>query len=179
VSTRAFFAAIAFAAAAAGGLLWWAMRPAPTSSAVSIAPSALWAATFRDAAGAPHSLGEIRATLLVVNFWATWCAPCREEMPALSRVQARWRDRGVAFIGLANDDAAKVERFGRDLGISYPLWVGGDAVTELSRRLGNGRGVLPHTAIIDGSGELLEGRVGPYTEAELDAKLAQLAVKRQ
>jgi hypothetical protein len=98
-------------------------------------------------------------------------------MPAFSRLQARWADRGVQFVGLSGEDAAVVARFGRALGVTYPLWTGGDAVGELSRRLGNGRGVLPHTAILDPTGAVLVQKVGPYNEAELEAILAQMTRK--
>jgi thiol-disulfide isomerase/thioredoxin len=175
---KTVFAAIAAAALLAGGLSWWVGRmPAATLEAPAIAPGALFAASFADTSGTAHSLGELGADILVVNFWATWCAPCREEMPAFSRLHSRWKDRGVVFVGLANDDPRKVERFGRELAVSYPLWVGGDAVSELSRRLGNRLGVLPHTVLVDRNGQVLETRVGPYTEATLEAKLQAIATK--
>jgi thiol-disulfide isomerase/thioredoxin len=179
VSSRSLFGAIALLAAVAGALLWGWMRPAPALSEPSISPAATLAASFRDTSGGAHTLGEIRASLIVVNFWATWCAPCREEMPALSRTQARWRDRGVAFVGIADDDPGKVERFAREFGVTYPLWLGGDSAGELSRRLGNRRGVLPHTAILGPEGQVLDNRVGPYTDADLDAKLRDLSGKIQ
>jgi len=111
----------------------------------------------------------------LVDFWATWCAPCREEMPAFARLQSRWADRNVQFVGLANDDPRRVERFGKELGIPYPLWVGGDEVGELSKRLGNRLGVLPHTVLVDRDGQVLESRVGPYSESLLEERLQAIA----
>ena len=131
----------------------------------------LLAASFTDPQGQRHSLGEFQGKVLVVNFWATWCAPCREEMPAFARLQARWGQRNVQFVGLANDDPQRVERFGRDLAIPYPLWVGGDEVGELSKRLGNRLGVLPFTVLLDSDGRILDSRVGPYSEAVLEERL--------
>jgi thiol-disulfide isomerase/thioredoxin len=184
LSARWLFAGVALAAAAAGTAFWLAMRPSAPSGAaatapgpVRIAPSALFAATFTDAAGTRQSLGQYEGKVLVLNFWATWCAPCREEMPAFVRLQSRWADRGVQFLGLANEDPAKVHGFGRELGVNYPLWTGGDEVSELSRRLGNRLGVLPHTAIVGSKGEVLDVRVGPYTEAEMEERLAAFARK--
>jgi thiol-disulfide isomerase/thioredoxin len=132
------------------------------------------AVTFKDTQGASHSLAELAGNIVVVNFWATWCVPCREEMPAFARLQERWADRGVRFVGLAQDDPEKVARFGREVGVNYPLWVG-DAAPELSRRLGNRLGVLPHTVILDRAATPIDGRVGPYTEADLAAKIRKLA----
>ena len=182
MSTRWFFAAIGALALATGTVLWLATRPAGslpgiTVAAPAISPAALYAASFQDGAGNPQSLGQFQGKVLVVNFWATWCAPCREEMPAFARLQARWAGRGVQFVGLANEDPAKVHPFGKSLGITYPLWTGGDNVSELSRRLGNRLGVLPHTAILSPAGEVLESKVGPYSEADLELRLAAFSGK--
>ena len=174
------FAAIALASVAAGTALWWVARPpgsAPALPAPAISAGALWSASFRDLEGRPRGLGEFQGNVVVLNFWATWCAPCREEMPAFSRLHERWQGRGVRFVGIANDDPDKVARFSRDFAIRYPLWTGGDEVSQLSRRLGNRLGVLPHTVILDLDGRVLETRVGPYTEADLEAKLAAFASK--
>ena len=135
------------------------------------------AARFADPEGRPQSLAPLAAKVIVLNFWATWCTPCREEMPGFVRLQARWADRGVRFVGIANDDALKVAAFGRELGINYPLWVGGTEVMELSRRLGNRLGVLPHSAILDRQGNVLETRIGVYSEAALESRLMEIVAK--
>ena len=176
--SRVLFPAVGVVAVLAGFALWWGARwPASATSQVDISPSALWAATFRDNDGQPHALGELQGNIVVVNFWATWCAPCREEMPAFTRIQARWAARGVRFVGLSDDDPMRVQQFGRDLAINYPLWVGGESVGELSRRLGNRLGVLPHTVILDLAGQPVDARVGPYPELDLESKLAILVGK--
>jgi thiol-disulfide isomerase/thioredoxin len=118
-----------------------------------------------------------KGRVLLVNFWATWCVPCREEMPGFVKVQSRWAGRGVQFVGLAEDDPAKVAAFGRELAVNYPLWVGGAEVMDLSRRLGNRLGVLPHTAIIDPAGRVIETRIGVYSESALDSRLAEIVRK--
>jgi thiol-disulfide isomerase/thioredoxin len=174
VRQGALFAAVALAAAAAGGALWWVARPAPqgTAARIEVSQGALLSAAFTDLEGGRHSLAEFAGKTVVLNFWATWCAPCREEMPAFSRLQARWGAKGVQFVGLSAEEPATVARFARDLRIGYPLWVG-EASSELSRRLGNRTGGLPHTVILDPAGKALDVKVGPYTEAELDGKLRQ------
>jgi thiol-disulfide isomerase/thioredoxin len=170
LSLRWVFAAVAFLALAAGTALWLA---AGTHSppAAEVSPSAFYAAPFADARGTPVSLGRFQGKVLVVNFWATWCAPCREEMPAFARLQERWAARGVQFVGLSNEDPRRVQRFGSDLAINYPLWVGGDEVGELARRLGNRLGVLPFTVLVDGQGHVLDSKVGPYSESALQSRL--------
>ncbi len=176
------FTGVGVLALLAGAAMWLGSRdPDPRASLAGVAasPAVLYAASFTDAQGQGRSLGQFQGTVLVVNFWATWCAPCREEMPGFVRLQERWKSRGVQFVGLARDDRAKVERFGRDFAINYPLWTGGDEVMDLSRRLGNRLGVLPHTAIVDGQGRVVETRVGLYPEKALEERLAELVAKVQ
>ena len=166
------FTGIGILAVLAGVATWLGSRPSVPAEG-TIAPASLLAAGFADTRGRPQALAQFQAKVVVVNFWATWCAPCREEMPAFVRLQRRWAG-DVQFVGLSSEEPEQVERFGRSLGVTYPLWVGGEAVAELSRRLGNRLGVLPHTVILDAQGHVLESRVGPYSESELDKKLGTL-----
>ena len=97
------FAAVGAAALLAGGLLWHFGRPgrvprAMPAPVVAIAPAAIYAATFTDAAGSPRALGQFQGKVVVVNFWATWCEPCRAEMPAFQKLHERWAGRGVQFV---------------------------------------------------------------------------------
>ncbi len=158
----------------AGISLWLGSRT-PGPAPATIAPASLFAAGFADTSGRPQTLAQFQGKVVVVNFWATWCAPCREEMPAFVRLQGRWAGRNVQFVGLSSEEPDRVERFGRSLGVTYPLWVGGDAVGELGRRLGNQLGVLPYTVILDGQGNVVGTRVGPYTEAQLEGLLMALS----
>jgi len=180
MTARWFYPLVAVAALAAGTALWIATRPVvvilPPTSEPTIGPAAVHATQFSDTDGRPQSLGQFQGKVVVLNFWATWCAPCREEMPAFTQLQRRWGARGVQFVGVSSEDAAKVARFGRELAINYPLWVG-EAAAELSRRLGNSAGVLPYSVVLDGSGKVLEQKVGPYRDWELDAILGKYAAK--
>jgi len=172
LSIRWLFAVVGLLAMLAGTALWLANRPPSTAArAGGVSPGVLMAASFRDLDGRAHSLGEFQGKVMVLNFWATWCAPCREEMPGFERLQANWRDRGIQFIGISSEDPAKVAGFAKSLGITYPLWIGGDEVEEFSRRLGNDRSVLPFTVVLDRSGHVVNVRVGAYHEAELQAIL--------
>ncbi len=174
-------AGIGLLAGLAGVSLFLAGRhaspPAIEAGPVDASPAAIHAASFRDEEGAPRRLGQFAGKVLVVNFWATWCTPCREEMPGFVKLQARWRDRGVQFVGLAQDEPAKVAAFGRELGVNYPLWLGEAEVMDLSRRLGNRLGVLPHTVLLDGEGRVIESRIGVFAEPVLESRLAAITGK--
>jgi len=159
--------------------LWLVTRPPSPATQVAsprISAGAIQAATFVDG-GRRRALGEFAGKIVVLNFWATWCAPCRAEMPAFERLQRRWSPRQVQFVGLSADPPELARRFGGELGVTYPLWTGGDEVAELSRRLGNRLGVLPHTVVLGPGMEVLQQRVGPYTEDELEAVLSAYAAK--
>jgi thiol-disulfide isomerase/thioredoxin len=174
-------AGIALLAVLAGFSLLLAERsrgvPEAAPGTIDITPAAIFSARFADPEGREQSLAPLAGRIMVINFWATWCTPCREEMPGFVRLQSRWKERGVRFVGIANDEALKVAAFGRELGINYPLWVGGTEVMDLSRRLGNRLGILPHTAILDAQGRVLESRIGAYSESALDSRLSEIVPK--
>lgn len=180
MKARLLFAGVGILALLAGTALWLGSR-APDSAGLSVSagvsPAALYSASFADPQGRSHALGQFQGKVLVVNFWATWCAPCREEMPGFVKLQERWKERNVQFVGLANDDRDKVRRFGEELRINYPLWTGGEEVMELSKRLGNRLGVLPHTVVVDAGGRVVDSRVGVYREGPLEERLGALTAK--
>jgi thiol-disulfide isomerase/thioredoxin len=175
------FAGIGVLAALAGASLWLAGSanpPAlPKTEPVEATSAAIMTSKFVDLEGKSSFLGQLSGKVIVVNFWATWCTPCLEEMPGFARLQSKWSSRGVRFVGLAHDDPEKVRTFGAKLAINYPLWTGEAAVMDLSRRLGNRIGVLPHTVLLDGDGKVIESRIGVYAEDKLDARLAELLPK--
>lgn len=175
------FTLVGIAALGLGAGLWWGTRnPARDATrleAPAISGPALYAASFRDASGLMQPLGRFQDKVLVLNFWASWCGPCREEMPAFSRLQQAWEGRGVQFVGVSNESPDVAARHGGQLGVRYPLWTGGGEVMELSRRLGNHAGVLPHTVVIAPGGRIVTGKVGAYTEATLTPVLQELAGK--
>ena len=132
---------------------------------------------FTERDGRTVRFADLKGKVVVLNFWATWCAPCREEMPGFSRLQERWRDRGVRFVGVSDEERPKVDRFADGIGIAYPLWTGDAEVMGLSKRLGNRLGVLPHTVLLDGDGRVLESRIGVYPEKLLEERLAAIVGK--
>jgi thiol-disulfide isomerase/thioredoxin len=112
-------------------------------------------------------MAQWRGKLLVVNFWATWCAPCVEEMPDLERVRRAYLDRNVEIVGLGIDNAAKIRTFRDELKLTLPLLVAGAGGSELGRLLGNLAGALPYTVLIDPSGRVVQRKLGQIKPAEL------------
>ncbi len=127
-----------------------------------------------DLEGRPQDIGQWRGKVLVVNYWATWCPPCLEEMPAFSRLQDKYRDKGVQFVGISIDNAAKIVEFQKTTRVSYPLLIGDIGVMENSAALGNTRQALPFTAVFDRRGRLSSTKLGRFAEADLERELIDL-----
>jgi thiol-disulfide isomerase/thioredoxin len=127
-----------------------------------------------DIQGADQSLEQWRGRVLVVNYWATWCAPCREEIPVFVRMQERYRERGLQFVGIAIDQPAAVAAFAKEFQINYPLVLGGVDAIELLRQVGNRAGVLPYTLVIDRKGNLASREPGGVKEARLEKLILPL-----
>lgn len=140
----------------------------------TISSEALYAASFPDNSGTLQKLGQWRGKILVVNFWATWCPPCREEMPELSKFHERYRDHGVVVLGIATDDVAKMQAFGNELKVSYPLLAGDLDAMNLGNALGNNKGILPYTVIVDQQGNVVKTFFGRVTQPLLEEALLPL-----
>ena len=140
------------------------------------APTRRWflASRLPDTTGSQQSIAQWKGKVLVVNFWATWCVPCRDEMPEFVKAQREFGDRGVQFVGIAVDDVAKVRDFAAELGLNYPALIGGYGAIELSKSLGNRVGALPYTVFIDRAGRINRAHLGPLKPAELRAIVGQL-----
>ena len=130
--------------------------------------------TLPDAAGAPHALGRWKGKVIVLNFWATWCPPCREEMPEFSRLQGKYAGSGVQFVGISLDSATNVQLFVDKSPVSYPLLIALEEGVELSRLFGNSSAGLPYTVLLDREGKVRFTRLGRVFEHELDALLQKI-----
>ena len=124
--------------------------------------------------GSPWRAVEWRNKVLVLNFWATWCPPCREEMPAFARLQEEFADQGVQFVAIAIDDREPVVDFIDTYGIEFPVLLGDTKAIELARRLGNHFGTLPYTVVARPGGEIVLRRPGEMDRAELLPLLQEL-----
>lgn len=170
--TLAVLAAVAVLAAAAGYAVysWTRGESVPEAAAAQ----AVFAARFPGLEGGEVSLERWRGRVLVVNFWATWCAPCREEIPLFVRMQERYGARGLQFVGIAIDQPEKVAEFARQFGVNYPLLVAGADALALARATGNRPGVLPFTLIIDRSGGIVARQLGELKEAKIEELIKPL-----
>lgn len=161
----AFIAAIALAAAAAG---FYAYRQGSLSrSAEQAVADTLARLSLPDPEGKPQPLSQWRGRVLVLNFWATWCAPCREEIPGLVRIQGQYAPIGLQIVGIAIDSAPKVRQFAREMGINYPVVIGGIEVIALTQPLGNRASGLPFTVVLDRSGKIVGTHLGVVPERKL------------
>ena len=131
----------------------------------------LLAVALPDLEGRQQQLGQWKGKLLVVNFWATWCAPCREEMPMFVEAQKAYGDKGLQFVGVAVDEAAKVRQFAEQIGLNYPALIGGYGAMELSRTLGNSLMALPFTVVVGRDGQVMMTHLGPIKREQLDRVL--------
>jgi peroxiredoxin len=176
VSRRQWLLALLAGGGAAALGAWLSARrlaPAPVPDA---AVEVFFAQTFPDADGTPQPLAQWRGRVLVVNFWATWCPPCVEEMPDLQAVRDEYRGRGVEVVGIGIDNAEKIRAFRDRMNLRLPLLVAGAGGSQMGQALGNLSGALPYTVLIDRDGRVAQRKLGQIKPAELrqwlDAQLA-------
>lgn len=124
--------------------------------------------------GTPVPLARWDGQVRVINYWATWCPPCRQEMPAFSRLQKEMGERGVQFVGIAVDTGDNVREFSGQHPVNYPLLIATPQALENLHRLGNPQGALPFTLIIDRQGTVHQTRLGGLNGEELAAILQPL-----
>ncbi len=162
---RWLFAGVAGAAAAAGfGLAW---RNGHVGNGAAGVEQALWDLTFSTPQGGTLAMRSLQGKPLLLNFWATWCAPCVEEMPLLDRFYAENRANGWQVLGLAVDQAGPVTRFLARMPMQFPIALAGFPGIDLSRKLGNTGGGLPFSVLLDGSSRIRQRKIGQLSAQDL------------
>lgn len=139
-----------------------------------LSTQALFTASFPDADGKPQAFSQWQGKVAVVNFWASWCGPCREEMPELSQLQDEYSKQGLIVLGISTEDVDDVRAFKKEVTVSYPLLAADLAGAKLAEYLGNNRGILPYTVILDAEGNVTKTYFGRINKALLEETLKPL-----
>ena len=164
---RLLYAGVAGTAALGGaGLAWWKFQPHAVEPG---AEQALWGMQFDKPEGGVVSLGAMAGKPLLLNFWATWCPPCVEELPLLSSFYNENKANGWQLIGLAVDKPEPVARFLAKSPVSFPVALAGLEGVELTRALGNAAGGLPFSVLFDTTGQLRDRKLGQLHARDLAA----------
>ncbi len=157
--------------ALAAGIGFSLRHVAPADTANASAPM-FYALRLNDATGTERAMGEHRGRVVIINFWATWCVPCVEEIPMFSRIHAKHGDR-VPFVGLGIDSPGNIAGFYLRFRPSYPLLAAGASGTELARGFGDTAGGLPFTVVLGPGGKVLDSRLGRVDEPTLEGWIAR------
>ena len=170
-SRRGLLAGVAVAATGVGaGLAWWARSGAdepPPSAPEENSAAAWWGQQFETVDGHSLSMADFQGKPLLINFWATWCPPCVEELPLLDKFFRDNAVKGWQVLGVAIDQKIKVEQFLKKMPLAFPVVVDGASGTQWSRSLGNLTGSLPFSAAFSANSQAIYRKIGKLSEADL------------
>jgi thiol-disulfide isomerase/thioredoxin len=169
--SRRLWLAAGVALAAGGAGLAWRGRQERAAAPPDTPP---WPLVLPRPEGGELRMAALWGKPLVLNFWATWCPPCIEELPELERFHQAWSPRGWQVAGLAVDAPTPVREFLARQPLSFPVGLAGLDGSALSRTLGNERGALPFTAVFDGAGRIVQRKLGQTSFGELETWARQL-----
>jgi peroxiredoxin len=163
--------ALAVLAAAAGG--WLQRRSAQLhGDGAALLGQPAPELTLPDLDGRPHRLADYRGRRVLLNLWASWCAPCLKEMPALAAAQAKFGDRGAIVLGIGMDEPARARAFLAAHPVGYPILLGRLEPPDTATALGDADGVLPYSVLLDADGLVRAARRGTLDAATLERWLA-------
>ncbi len=130
--------------------------------------------SLKDTEGNIVKAADFDGKVVLVNFWATWCPPCKKEMPAFIELQDEYAAQGFQIVGIALDDEDSVRDFADTLGVNYPVMAAEYAGIELSRQYGNHIGALPFTAILGKDGRIAMIKMGELTKQQVEEAIQPL-----
>jgi thiol-disulfide isomerase/thioredoxin len=154
------------------GMLAGHLKTEP-SAPNGMTPERIYSSTFHGVDGRPQPLERWKGKVVVLNFWATWCPPCRAEIPEFVKIQAKYAAKGFTFVGIALDERDAVAQFAKEFRINYPLLLGGAEGSGFANALGS-RSALPFSVVMDRHGNIVATRLGTLNEAELEKLLPGL-----
>jgi thiol-disulfide isomerase/thioredoxin len=169
-SRRRLVLGLAAAGAGLAGacLAWCQAQPKGASSGkLTAAEQAFWALELEAPQGSPLKMASLKGSPLLVNFWATWCPPCIEELPMLDQFYKENASRKWQVVGLAVDKTPAVRNFLQKTPVSFPIGVTGSAGIELCQSLGNTGGALPFSVVMGAGGGVIHRKMGKVTAQEL------------
>jgi thiol-disulfide isomerase/thioredoxin len=155
------------AAAAVAGVLWGNYRSGGLGPAAHSDGASIWDLSFDTPSGPPLAMRSFEGQRVLVNFWATWCPPCVEELPLLDAFYQQQRARGWQLVGLAVDSLASVQKFLAQHPVSFPIGLAAASGVALSRSLGNTVGGLPFTAVFLGQDRAMIPKLGRISPQDL------------
>jgi len=164
------FIAILFAAIG----LYFGNSRAQAETPQSAAAHDFFATSLPDIKNQDQPLAQYKGKILLVNFWATWCHPCVQEMPELSNLQSKGKLKNFQIVGIGIDSAANIQEFATKYKISYPLYIGGAGGSELLRKMGDAAGGLPFSLLIGPDGQVKKTYLGSLKIDQVKRDVAAL-----
>ncbi len=150
--------------------------PAPVAPPAAMHKPAdpVFAAVVEDLDGKPVALSQFKGKPLLVNFWATWCGPCRKEIPDLIELSGKYQPKGVVVLGIAVDSREKAREFAKAKGIPYQVLVGPEQAIEIIKKTSDAKALIPFSLAIGPEGDIIAVKRGVMDRGELDALMQSL-----